>query len=116
MAGEICGAASGAVLAIGLLTKEEPETAAVLTNGFVNRFEKLNGAVRCMEIIGFNIGGATTGNFEISSLKKFLRFILGGGRRRCSRVVKNAVNALLVELNQLENKGLSKDQTRVFEG
>ena len=78
MAGEVCGAVSGAVLSIGLLYGEEqPETATHLTEQFMRRFAERNGTVRCIDIIGFNIGSAST-EFEIGSAKDFLMFLARG--------------------------------------
>lgn len=102
MAGEVCGAVSGAVLAIGLLYGEEqPETATYLTEQFMHRFTERNGAVRCIDIIGFNIGSAST-DFEISSVKQLLMFLAGGGKRTCNKVVSSAVQVLLEELHDWE--------------
>jgi C_GCAxxG_C_C family probable redox protein len=103
MAGEVCGAVSGAVLSIGLLYgEEEPEAAAHLTEEFMRRSAERNGAVRCIDIIGFNIGDASTG-FELSSVKGILQFGLRGGKRVCNGVVRNTVEALLETLNDWEN-------------
>ena len=78
MAGEVCGTVSGAVLSIGLLYGEEqPEAATRLTEQFMRRFAERNGAVRCIDIIGFNIGSAST-EFEIGSAKDFLMFLARG--------------------------------------
>jgi C_GCAxxG_C_C family probable redox protein len=102
MAGEVCGAVSGAALAIGLLYGEEQAEAAThLTEQFMRRFAERNGSVRCIDIIGFNIGSAST-EFELGSAKDFLLFIAGGGKRVCNKVVRNAVEVLLEELNEWE--------------
>lgn len=103
MAGEACGAVSGAVLAIGLLYREEqPEAATHLTEEFMRRFAERNGAVRCIDIIGFNIGSAST-DFEIGSAKDFFLFLALGGKRTCNKVVRNTVEVLLEELNEWES-------------
>jgi C_GCAxxG_C_C family probable redox protein len=102
MAGEVCGAVSGAALAIGLLYGEEQaEVATHLTEEFMHRFAERNGAVRCIDIIGFNIGSAST-EFELGSVKDFLLFLARGGKRACNKVVSNAVQVLLEELNEWE--------------
>ena len=94
MAGEVCGTVSGAVLSIGLLYGEEqPEAATRLTEQFMRRFAERNGAVRCIDIIGFNIGSA----------KDFRMFLARGGKRACNKVVRNAVEVLLEELNEWES-------------
>ena len=43
------------------------------------------------------IGSAST-EFEIGSVKDFLLFLAGGGKRVCNKVVSNAVRVLLEEL------------------
>ncbi len=102
MAGEVCGAASGATLAIGLLYGEQDsEMSTHLTEQFMRRFAERNGAVRCIDIIGFNIGTVNT-QFELASAKDFLLFLSGGGKRTCKKVIKNAVEVLLEDLNEWE--------------
>lgn len=104
MAGEVCGAASGAVLALGLLYGDrDNELVQHLTEQFMHRFAERNGAVRCIDIIGFNIGDANRGDFKISSVKDFLSFLARGGKRGCKRVVHNAVASLVEELNEWES-------------
>ena len=103
MAGEVCGAVSGAVLAIGLLYGEEqPEAATHLTEQFMCNFGERNGAVRCIDIIGFNPGSVESG-LDVSSVKDLLKFIAGGGKRVCNKVVRNAVQVLLEDLNEWES-------------
>ena len=100
MAGEVCGAVSGAALAIGLLYGEEQAEAAThLTEQFMRRFAERNGAVRCIDIIGFNIGSAST-DLEVKSVKDLLLVLARGGKRVCNKVVSNAVQVLLEELNE----------------
>lgn len=104
MAGEVCGAASGAVLALGLLYGErDDELVRHLTEQFMHRFAERNGAVRCIDIIGFNIGDANRGDFKITNVKDFLSFLSHGGKKGCKRVVLNVVTALLEELNEWES-------------
>lgn len=102
MAGETCGAVSGAVLAIGLLYGEDPELATHLTGEYMRRFRERHGKVRCADIIGFNIGSADSG-LEISSKKDFILFLARGGKRGCNKVVGNAVQVLVEQLNEWEN-------------
>ena len=102
MAGEVCGAVSGAVLAIGLLYGEtQPETATRLTEAFMHRFKEKHGKVRCIDIVGFNIGSADT-KLEISSPKDFFLFVSGGGKRICNQAVTSAVRELVEVLNAQE--------------
>ena len=102
MAGEVCGAALGAVLAIGLIYGEDPELATHLTEKYMRRFQERNGKVRCVDIIGFNVGSADPG-LEISSKKDFLLFLARGGKWGCKKVVRNAVEILLEQLNEWES-------------
>ena len=102
MAGEVCGAVSGAVLAIGLLYgKARPETATQLTAAFMHRFKEEHGKVRCIDIVGFNIGSAST-KLEISSAKDFFLFVTGGGKRICNQAVAPAARVLVETLNAQE--------------
>ena len=102
MAGEVCGAVSGAVLAIGLLYGEaQPENATRLTEAFMHRFKESHGKVRCIDIVGFNIGSAST-KLEIGSAKDFFLFVSGGGKRICNRAVSSAVRALVETLHAQE--------------
>jgi C_GCAxxG_C_C family probable redox protein len=107
MAGEVCGAVSGAVLAIGLLYGEDhPEVATQLTEQFMRWFAERNGAVRCIDIIGFNVGSASTG-FEIGNVKDFVLFLARGRKRTCDKVVSSALQVLLEELNEWESRNES---------
>jgi C_GCAxxG_C_C family probable redox protein len=102
MAGEVCGAVTGAALAIGLIYGEDPELATHLTEEFMRRFKERHGKVRCMDIIGFNVGSASTG-LEISSKKDFILFLARGGKRGCNKVVRNTVEVLVEQLNAWES-------------
>lgn len=102
MAGEVCGAVSGAALAIGLLYGEEqPEAATHLTEVFIQRFTERNGAVRCIDIVGFNIGSVSNSS-EIDDVKTLLLWLARGGKRVCKKVVGTAVEVVLEELNNWE--------------
>jgi C_GCAxxG_C_C family probable redox protein len=99
MTGEVCGAVSGAVLAIGLLHgKDQEETVTQLTGQFMDRFTKLNGSVRCIDIIGFNIGTLDT-KLEVSRPMTFLKFVISGGKGTCNKVVSKAVRAACEVIN-----------------
>ena len=61
--GDTCGAASGAVLVLGLLSgslglsdKEAKDRSYELTRAFLERFEGFNGSARCDQLIGLDIG------------------------------------------------------------
>jgi C_GCAxxG_C_C family probable redox protein len=102
MAGEVCGAVSGAVLAIGLLYgKDQAEAATHLTEQIMCRFAEQNGAVRCSDIIGFNLGGIDTAA-DLDGIKGLLIFGFRGGKKMCNGVVSSAVRVLLEELNDWE--------------
>lgn len=59
--GEICGAASGALLALGLrfdsgtADKERKEATYVLAAEFLRRFEAATGHLLCRDLIGFDL-------------------------------------------------------------
>ncbi len=98
MAGEVCGALAGGVLAIGLLYgQDEDEAATHLTEQFMRRFAERHGAVRCADIIGFNFSSIED-DADLTSLKGLLTFGIRGGKKMCDGVVSGAVEALLDEL------------------
>ncbi len=100
--GEVCGAVTGGVLAIGLLYGEDyPETVGLKTEEFVSRFAKRKGAVRCIDLIGFDISSAVTGD-DIDNVKGFLWFFLRGGKLICNGAVRTAVRVLIELLNEWE--------------
>ncbi len=102
MAGEVCGAVSGAALAIGLLYGEDQDEAVThLTEQFVHRFAEVNGAVRCIDIVGFNIS-AVEEDIDLSSVIGILTFLARGGKRHCSGIVSSAVEVLLDQLEEWE--------------
>ncbi len=103
MAGEVCGALSGAALAIGLIYgQEDVELVHHLTEQFMRRFADRNGAVRCSDIIGFNIGRVQD-HIDLRSIKGMLVFGARGGKKMCNSVVVNSVEALLDELEEWES-------------
>lgn len=103
MAGEVCGALSGAALAIGLLYGEqEPEAVTHLTGEFVQRFADMNGAVRCSDIIGFNLGNVDK-TPSLGDLKGMLKFGMRGGKKMCHEIVSRAVEVLLDQLEEWES-------------
>ncbi len=102
MAGEVCGALSGAALAIGLIYgQEDVELVHHLTEQFMGRFAARNGAVRCSDIIGFNIGRVQE-HIDLRSIKGMLVFGARGGKKMCKNVVATSVEALLEELEEWE--------------
>jgi C_GCAxxG_C_C family probable redox protein len=102
--GEVCGAVSGGVLAIGLkYGEDQPEAAKHLSEEFVVRFEEANGAVRCRDILGFDMNSMEEGNADLSSLKGMLSFGFRGGKNVCDGVVSSAVEELLDMLEDWES-------------
>jgi C_GCAxxG_C_C family probable redox protein len=98
--GDVCGAVSGGVMAIGMLYgQDQPEAANHLTREFVRVFEERNGAVRCIDLIGFDITIANTGE-DIGSVKDLMLFFAKGGKRICNKAVSSAVELLLEQLEE----------------
>jgi C_GCAxxG_C_C family probable redox protein len=90
--GEVCGAASGAIMVIGL--KEGQALAEDLaakskcnseTVGFMNRFRSQNGSTICREILGFDIS-TEEGNKKAKNANLF--------RTTCVSMVASAVQLL----------------------
>jgi C_GCAxxG_C_C family probable redox protein len=103
MVGEVCGALSGGALAIGLLYgQDEGEAVTHLTEQFMHRFAERNGAVRCSDIIGFNIGSIET-VADFNSIKGLLMFGMRGGKKMCNKIVRGRVETLLEELEEWES-------------
>jgi hypothetical protein len=89
-------------LAIGLLYgQDRPDAVAPTTREFVRRFAERKGAVRCIDIVGFDISSAASGE-GISNILGLLWFFVRGGLRVCSGTVKSAVEVLL---DLLEDQG-----------
>lgn len=89
-------------MAIGLLYgKDQPEAANHLAREFVRSFEEKNGAVRCIDLIGFDIALANTGD-DIGSVKDLMLFFARGGKRICNKAVSSAVEMLLEQLEEWE--------------
>ena len=102
MAGEVCGAVSGAVMALGLkYGKQDPEIVNHLAGEFVNRFAEKNGALRCQDIIGFTIGSMDKAA-DFSSIKGLLKFGMRGGKGMCKGIVSSAVEIVMDEIQEWE--------------
>ena len=92
--GEVCGAISGAALAIGLLYgQDQPDAARHLTGEFMRQYTEQNGAVRCIDITGV----------DMSSVMGLLLYLVRGGKKKCNRVVGGAVQVLLELLEYWES-------------
>ncbi len=93
--GEVCGAVTGGVLAIGLLYGQDySEAVGIMTEEFVRRFAERNGAVRCIDLIDFDIGSVMDGE-DIRSILRLLWFFARGGRKICNGAVSSTVRVLL---------------------
>ena len=100
--GEACGAVSGGVLAIGLrYGQEDPEEAHHLAREFVLGFQERNGAIRCNDLVGFDMGVASTGD-DIGSVKDLLLYFARGGKKKCTGFVSGAVELLLEQVEEWE--------------
>jgi len=65
-------------------------------------FAEQNGAVRCSEIIGFNLSNIQT-TANLISLKGLLRFGMQGGKKMCNGIVSSTVEILLDQLEEWED-------------
>ena len=90
--GEICGAVSGAVLAIGLKYGQyKPEDVEAKSNchaktlEFLNLFKEKNGCMTCREILGYDI--STKEGMEQAKNKNLFK-------STCTAMVKSAVSIL----------------------
>ena len=91
--GEVCGALTGGVLVVGLVhgrdsaeEKEAKEVAHGKAGEFVRRFAELNGTVRCRDLIGLDIRTEKgIQEYKALNLKE----------EKCSKIVRNAVRAIL---------------------
>lgn len=97
--GEVCGALTGGVLAVGLThgrdraeEKKAKEAVHAKAGEFVQRFAEVNGALRCRDLIGL----------DVSSEKGVQEYYARNLQERCSEVVGNAVRALLKLLDKWE--------------
>jgi C_GCAxxG_C_C family probable redox protein len=97
--GEVCGALTGGVMAVGLLhgrdraEEEEAKTAAyALAAEFTWRFREVNGALHCRELIELDI--STDEGLEAYHARNL-------GEERCTGIVRNAVRALMEVLPEL---------------
>lgn len=90
--GEVCGALTGGVLVMGLVhgrdhaeDKEAKEAVTAKAAQFVQRFAEVNGALRCRDLIGLDVGSE-------EGLQEYHAQNL---HERCSGIVSNAVRELL---------------------
>jgi len=99
--GEVCGAASGGVLAIGLLYGDDQSDGMVVekTKEYMHRFAEVNGAVRCVDIIGFDVNNVDAGNI-VGTFK----FLGRGGTKICKGVVSNSVQLLMEDWSRIDSK------------
>lgn len=97
--GEVCGALTGGVLAVGLVhgrdraeEVEVKEAVHAKAGQFMRGFAEVNGALRCRDIIGLDVTGE-------EGLREYYARNL---QERCSAVVGNAVQLLQALLAQWE--------------
>ena len=94
-AGEACGAVTAGVLAIGLLYgQNQPDSVDPHTEEFMLRFSEREGAVRCIDRIGFDINGVTSGE-DFGKIMELLWFFARGGKKVCNRAVSSTVQVVL---------------------
>ena len=94
-AGEACGAVTAGVLTIGLLYgQDQPDVVDHHTEEFMRRFSKQEGAVRCIDRIGFDISGVASGE-DFGKIMELLWFFARGGKKVCKRAVSSAVQMVL---------------------
>jgi C_GCAxxG_C_C family probable redox protein len=102
--GEACGALAGGVLVIGLLygperphDKEAKNAVHLQAGEFVRRFAELNGALRCRDLIGMDIGSEeAVEEYYAGNLKE----------ERCNAIVSNAVRAVLELVKESGQPGI----------
>lgn len=93
--GEVCGAASGAVLGLGMLYgAEQPETVKPRTKEFMKSFAESQGSVRCFDLIDFDINAATSGD-DFWEVMKLLWFFTKGGKKICNGAIRDSVQMIL---------------------
>ena len=68
----------------------------------MSRYAEQHEAVRCIDIVGFNVSSIST-NVEIADAKQLLSWLAKGGKRACNKVVGSAVEVLLDTLNEWES-------------
>ena len=97
--GEVCGAVSGGVMALGLVygrqeagDKQTKELAYAKTADFVNRFTKINGDLRCRDLLNVDIGSE-------EGLQTYRDLHLKGDV--CTGAVGSAVRILLSLMEQV---------------
>ena len=101
--GEVCGAVSGAVMAIGLRYGDgDSEEVLHLTREFVERFKEQNGAVRCNDLVGFDMGLASTGE-DVGAVKDLMLYFAKGGKKKCTGFVTSATVLVLEQLEDWES-------------
>jgi len=85
----------GGVLAIGLLYGQDyPDAVGLQTEEFVGQFTERVGAVRCIDIVGFDISSAMDGA-NVRAVLRLLWYFARGGKKKCNRAVSSAVQLLL---------------------
>ena len=93
--GEVCGALSGAIIAIGLDLAARYRDTAVLrllaikfTQKIMRDFAKEFGSVRCKELIGHDISGCLIPGDEGYAAFRKDRIAEGPGNSKCNRLIR----------------------------
>ncbi len=82
-------------MAIGLLYGQDyPDAVGIQTEEFVGQFADRVGAVRCLDIVGFDIG-RVMGGPDIKGVLSLLWYFIRGGKKVCNGAVSSAVEVLL---------------------
>lgn len=89
-------------MAIGLLYGGgDSEETLHLSREFVTAFQERNGATRCNDLVGFDMGLASTAD-DIGAVKDLLIYFAKGGKKKCTGFVTSAVEVLLTQLEEWE--------------
>jgi C_GCAxxG_C_C family probable redox protein len=90
--GEVCGAVSGAIMALGLKyghciegDTETKNRAYSLTKEFVNRFEEKNGSIVCKKLLGYDLSNQQEYDFLLEK---------GMFKNLCPLFIEDAVDIL----------------------
>jgi hypothetical protein len=89
-------------MAIGLLYgSEDSEEVLHLTREFVGRFLEMNGALRCNDLVGFDMGLASAGE-DVGAVKDLMLYFAKGGKNKCTGFVTSATELVLEQMEEWE--------------
>lgn len=102
---ETCGAVSGSLIAIGLLhgtidndDREQSDLCMKLANTFCSRFAERMGSTRCGDVMQKQFGR----RFDLHDPSEWQAFREAGSRKKCTEVVRSAVNIAASTLLTIE--------------